>query len=166
MQQSPHSKSPVYLKQWKITVDSNILNDENLLKDKLAHEFIHQRNLFGKISDKISSAFGSPPKTPIDLSSKYNLESGHEEIGRRLFSMLSPEVQQKMGGKMPMNTPPDEEKVKEYTLSRDELPAYMHELKMSEMRREVLKTEIGRLSSMDDIKARIFGLTEEEVLDG
>jgi hypothetical protein len=39
-------------------------------------------------------------------------------------------------------------------------------IKMSEMRREVLKTEIGRLSSMDDIKARIFGLTEEEVLDG
>lgn len=39
-------------------------------------------------------------------------------------------------------------------------------LKMAEMRREVLKTEIGRLSSMDDVKARIFGLTEEEVLDG
>jgi len=39
-------------------------------------------------------------------------------------------------------------------------------IKMAEMRREVLKTEIGRLSSMDDIKARIFGLTEEEVLDG
>lgn len=39
-------------------------------------------------------------------------------------------------------------------------------LKMAEMRREVLKTEVGRLSSMDDVKARIFGLTEEEVLDG
>lgn len=39
-------------------------------------------------------------------------------------------------------------------------------IKMADMRREVLKTEIGRLSSMDDIKARIFGLTEEEVLDG
>ena len=39
-------------------------------------------------------------------------------------------------------------------------------LKMAEMRREVLKGEIGRLSSMDDVKARIFGLTEEEVLDG
>lgn len=39
-------------------------------------------------------------------------------------------------------------------------------IKMAEMRREVLKTEIGRLSSMDDVKARIFGLTEEEVLDG
>jgi hypothetical protein len=39
-------------------------------------------------------------------------------------------------------------------------------LKMADMRREVLKDEIGRLSSMDDIKARIFGLTEEEVLDG
>ena len=39
-------------------------------------------------------------------------------------------------------------------------------IKMADMRREVLKTEIGRLSSMDDVKARIFGLTEEEVLDG
>jgi hypothetical protein len=39
-------------------------------------------------------------------------------------------------------------------------------IKMAEMRREVLKGEIGRLSSMDDVKARIFGLTEEEVLDG
>ena len=39
-------------------------------------------------------------------------------------------------------------------------------LKMAEMRREVLKGEIGRLSSMDDVKARIFGLTEEDVLDG
>ena len=39
-------------------------------------------------------------------------------------------------------------------------------LKMADMRREVLKGEIGRLSSMDDVKARIFGLTEEEVLDG
>ena len=39
-------------------------------------------------------------------------------------------------------------------------------IKMAEMRREVLKSEIGRLSSMDDVKARIFGLTEEEVLNG
>lgn len=39
-------------------------------------------------------------------------------------------------------------------------------IKMANMRREVLKTEIGRLSSMDDVKARIFGMTEEEVLDG
>lgn len=39
-------------------------------------------------------------------------------------------------------------------------------IKMADMRREVLKTEIGRLSSMDDVKARIFGLTEEEVLNG
>lgn len=39
-------------------------------------------------------------------------------------------------------------------------------IKMADMRREVLKSEIGRLSSMDDVKARIFGLTEEEVLDG
>lgn len=39
-------------------------------------------------------------------------------------------------------------------------------IKMADMRREVLKTEIGKLSSMDDVKARIFGLTEEEVLDG
>ena len=39
-------------------------------------------------------------------------------------------------------------------------------LKRADMRREVLKGEIGRLSSMDDVKARIFGLTEEEVLDG
>jgi hypothetical protein len=39
-------------------------------------------------------------------------------------------------------------------------------IKMADMRREILKGEIGRLSSMDDVKARIFGLTEEEVLDG
>lgn len=39
-------------------------------------------------------------------------------------------------------------------------------IKMADMRREVLKTEIGRLSSMDDVKARIFGMTEQEVLDG
>ena len=39
-------------------------------------------------------------------------------------------------------------------------------IKMADMRREVLKTEINKLSSMDDVKARIFGLTEREVLDG
>jgi len=39
-------------------------------------------------------------------------------------------------------------------------------LKMAEMRREVLKAEVGRLATLDDVKARIFGLTEEEVLDG
>jgi len=39
-------------------------------------------------------------------------------------------------------------------------------IKMADMRREILKAEVGRLSSMDDVKARIFGLTEEEVLDG
>jgi hypothetical protein len=39
-------------------------------------------------------------------------------------------------------------------------------IKMADMRREVLKTEIGRLTSMDDVKARIFGITEEEVLNG
>lgn len=39
-------------------------------------------------------------------------------------------------------------------------------IKMADMRREVLKTEINKLSTMDDVKARIFGLTEEEVLDG
>jgi hypothetical protein len=39
-------------------------------------------------------------------------------------------------------------------------------IKMADMRREVLKTEINKLSSMDDVKARIFGLTEQEVLDG
>jgi hypothetical protein len=39
-------------------------------------------------------------------------------------------------------------------------------IKMADMRREILKGEVGRLSSMDDVKARIFGLTEEEVLDG
>ena len=39
-------------------------------------------------------------------------------------------------------------------------------IKMADMRREVLKDEIGRLTSMDDVKARIFGITEEEVLNG
>ena len=39
-------------------------------------------------------------------------------------------------------------------------------IKMADMRREILKGEVGRLASMDDVKARIFGLTEQEVLDG
>jgi len=39
-------------------------------------------------------------------------------------------------------------------------------IKMADMRREVLKAEIDHLSSIDDVKARIFGLTEEEALDG
>ena len=39
-------------------------------------------------------------------------------------------------------------------------------IKMADMRREVLKSEINKLSSLDDVKARIFGLSEEEVLDG
>jgi hypothetical protein len=39
-------------------------------------------------------------------------------------------------------------------------------IKMADMRREVLRAEVGRLSNMDDVKARIFGLTEEEVLNG
>ena len=39
-------------------------------------------------------------------------------------------------------------------------------LELANKRRELLKGEINRLSTMDDIKARIFGISENEVLNG
>ena len=39
-------------------------------------------------------------------------------------------------------------------------------IKLAEMRKKALKEEVDNLSSMDEIKCRIMGLTEEEVLNG
>ena len=39
-------------------------------------------------------------------------------------------------------------------------------IKLAEIRKKALEEEVGRLSSMDEIKCRIMGLTEEEVLNG
>ena len=37
---------------------------------------------------------------------------------------------------------------------------------LAELRKESLKEETQKLASMDEIKARIMGLTEDEVLNG
>ena len=37
---------------------------------------------------------------------------------------------------------------------------------LAELRKEVIKEEVERLSSMDEIKCRILGLSEDEALDG
>ncbi len=37
---------------------------------------------------------------------------------------------------------------------------------LAELRKEVIKEEVERLSSMDEIKCRIMGLSEDEALDG
>jgi hypothetical protein len=37
---------------------------------------------------------------------------------------------------------------------------------LAELRKETLKKEIGKLTSMDEIKAKIFGISDEEVLNG
>ena len=39
-------------------------------------------------------------------------------------------------------------------------------IRIAELRKKVIKDEIVKLSTMDDIKARIFGLSEEEALNG
>ena len=39
-------------------------------------------------------------------------------------------------------------------------------IKLAEIRKKALKEEVNRLSSMDEIKCRVMGLTEEEVLNG
>ena len=39
-------------------------------------------------------------------------------------------------------------------------------IKLAELRKKVVKEEIDNLSSMDEMKARILGLSEEEALDG
>jgi hypothetical protein len=38
-------------------------------------------------------------------------------------------------------------------------------IQIAEKRKDQIKKEIGNLKSIDDVKARIMGLTEEEVLD-
>ena len=39
-------------------------------------------------------------------------------------------------------------------------------IKLAEIRKKALEEEVERLSTMDEIKCRIMGLTEEEVLNG
>ncbi len=37
---------------------------------------------------------------------------------------------------------------------------------LAEMRKKAIKEEVDRLTDMDEIKARIMGLSEEEAIDG
>ena len=39
-------------------------------------------------------------------------------------------------------------------------------IRMAELRKKTIKEEVENLSTMDDIKARIFGLSEEEAVNG
>ena len=39
-------------------------------------------------------------------------------------------------------------------------------IKIAELRKKNISTEIDRLSSMEEIKSRILGISEEEVLNG
>ena len=39
-------------------------------------------------------------------------------------------------------------------------------IKLSELRKQSLKDEVQKLSSMDEIKSRILGISEDEVLNG
>ena len=39
-------------------------------------------------------------------------------------------------------------------------------IKMAELRKKTIKEEVEKISTMDEVKARIFGLTEEEALNG
>ena len=39
-------------------------------------------------------------------------------------------------------------------------------IKIAELRKKNISEEIERLSSMEDIKSRILGISEEEVLNG
>jgi hypothetical protein len=39
-------------------------------------------------------------------------------------------------------------------------------IKIAELRKKVIKDEVHKLSTMDGIKARIFGLTEDEAING
>jgi len=38
-------------------------------------------------------------------------------------------------------------------------------IRLAEMRKEALKKEVDNISSMDELKAKVLGLTEGEVLD-
>ena len=37
---------------------------------------------------------------------------------------------------------------------------------LAELRKESVKGEVNRISSMDEIKARVMGISEDEVLNG
>ena len=39
-------------------------------------------------------------------------------------------------------------------------------IRLAELRKKVLEKEIEKLSSMDEVKARVMGLSSEEVLNG
>ena len=39
-------------------------------------------------------------------------------------------------------------------------------IKLAELQKESVKDEVNRLSSIDEVKARILGLTEEEAING
>ena len=39
-------------------------------------------------------------------------------------------------------------------------------IKLAQIRKKAIEEEVDRLSSMDEIKCRIMGLTEEEALNG
>ena len=39
-------------------------------------------------------------------------------------------------------------------------------IKIAELRKKIIKKEVGELSTMDQVKARIFGLSEEEAING
>ena len=39
-------------------------------------------------------------------------------------------------------------------------------IRIAELRKKVVKDEVAKLSTMDDVKARIFGISEEEALNG
>ena len=39
-------------------------------------------------------------------------------------------------------------------------------IKMAEMRKKVIEKEIDRLSSMDEIKCKILGISKDEILNG
>jgi hypothetical protein len=39
-------------------------------------------------------------------------------------------------------------------------------IKMAEMRKQVIEKEIDRLSSMDEIKCKILGISKYEILNG
>ena len=39
-------------------------------------------------------------------------------------------------------------------------------IQLAELRKQVVKEEVKNISSMDEVKARILGISEDEVLEG
>ena len=39
-------------------------------------------------------------------------------------------------------------------------------IKLAELRKQVVKEEVKNISSMDEVKARILGISEDEILEG